>query len=170
MNREKIVFNGRLIKLCIKRHRYPNGYLTDMEIVRHPGAALIIPILNKDKVILIRQYRPVISSYIWELPAGTFRRNELPLSCAKRELLEEIGYVAKKWHKVGYIYTAPGYTTEKIHIFTAENLKARGFKKEPDELIYPMIVSKRQLQKMAESGAITDGKTISALAMAHLIR
>src|SRR3990167_3555163 len=101
MNRIKPVFKGRLLKIFVKRMRLPNGYMATFEIVKHPGAALIVPFLNKDKIIMLRQLRPVINSYIYELPAGTLGKRESPLSCARREIVEETGYSAKRFTLVG---------------------------------------------------------------------
>ena len=93
----KTVFKGRLINLVVKKVRLPNGYLATLETIKHPGAALIVPFAGKDKVILLKQYRPVINSYIYELPAGTLDKGEKPLECAKREIIEETGFSAKKF-------------------------------------------------------------------------
>jgi ADP-ribose pyrophosphatase len=116
MAKTKQVFKGRLLNLYLERRRLPNGYVLDLEIIRHPGAVLLVPFLNQDTVILIRQFRPVIHSYIWELPAGTLHARESYLACARRELREEIGYQAGVLKRIGYIYPAPGYTTERIVI------------------------------------------------------
>jgi ADP-ribose pyrophosphatase len=161
-------FTGKLIDLYFEKQRLPNGYVASLEIVRHPGAVLIVPFVKKDSVILIKQYRPVISSYIWELPAGTLHKNEKPLSCAKRELIEEIGYAAKNWKKSGHIYPAPGYTTEKIFVFEARGMKKVGRKMESDEIITPEVFTKKEVAKLLRSGKIVDAKTISALSMARV--
>lgn len=165
----KRIFKGRLINLYIDKRRLPGGYIANLEVIKHPGAVLIVPFLNKDRIILIKQYRPVINSYIWELPAGTLHKNEEPFKCAKRELEEETGYQAKSLKRVGFIYTAPGYTTEKILIFVAQGLRKIESKKELDEVINPRVFNKRDIKKLLLSGKITDAKTISALKLARIV-
>ncbi|MEE8360182.1 MAG: NUDIX hydrolase [Candidatus Omnitrophota bacterium] len=164
----KKIFGGKLINLYFEKRRLPNSYVASLEIVRHPGAVLIVPFIKRDEIVLIKQYRPVINSYIWELPAGTLHKNENPLSCAKRELVEEIGYVTKRWKRLGYIYPAPGYTTEKILIFEARGLRKVERKIEKDEIISPEIFSKREIIRLLRSGKIVDAKTISALSLARV--
>ncbi|MBI4846135.1 MAG: NUDIX hydrolase, partial [Candidatus Omnitrophica bacterium] len=119
----KIKFNGRLIKVYEHKCVLPNGYPVKLEIVKHPGAVLIVPFISKNKIIMLKQYRPVIKKYIFELPAGTLAEKEKHLICARRELKEETGYIAKKFVRIGEIYPACGYTTERIIIFTAFDLK-----------------------------------------------
>jgi len=165
----KKIFHGKILKLYLDKTRYPNGYLGRLEIVKHPGAALIVPFLDKNTVILIRQYRPVLNKYIWELPAGTLHRNEPPLKCAKREIVEEIGYRASKWKKLGYIYPAPGYTTEKIVLFKATGLKKVKAETQEDEVITAKKVTKAQIRKLLKTGKIVDSKTICALTLTKLI-
>ena len=157
-------FQGKLITLTVEQRRLPNGYLARLEIIRHPGAALIIPFLNKDQIILIKQFRPVINSYLYELPAGTLGKNETPLECAKREIIEEIGYMAGKLTKVGSVYPVPGYSTEVITIFKAEQLTRKIRHAEPDEVISIALFRKSQIHRLFKSGKIKDAKTISALA------
>lgn len=166
----KTAYKGRLISLFLEKHKFPNGNVVDLEIVRHPGAVLIVPFLNEEKIILIRQYRPVINSYIWELPAGTLKKGENPLTCAKRELVEEVGYSPKVIKKIGYIYPAPGYTTEKIIIFKANKLiKAKAYQYEHDEVITPEIFTKKQIKDLVNKRKIVDAKTICALAICRII-
>lgn len=169
MVKNKKIFSGKLLKLYVERKKFPNGYVSDFEIVKHPGAILVIPFLEKDKIVLIRQFRPVIRSYIWELPAGTLGKNENPLCCAKRELIEEIGYKAKEWKKIGYIYPAPGYTTEKIIIYTARNLIKEMLCPEEDEMITPVVLSKNKIRLLIKSGKIVDAKTLAALTLGDII-
>ena len=163
------IFNGSLLKLSLERQRFPNNYIADLEVVRHPGAVLVVPVLDSDKAILIRQYRPVIDAYIWELPAGTLKKNEPPLECAKRELIEEIGYSASLWKKIGFIYPAPGYTTEKINIYVARKLKKVKQAPEIDEIIKARIFLKKDIAKLLKSGKIIDAKTICALKLSNII-
>jgi len=158
------VYKGRLLHLMVGDKTLPNGYRTRFEIIKHPGAALAVPFLTKDKIILLRQLRPVINSYIYELPAGTLDKKESALSCAKREIIEETGYSAEKFTKLGEIYPVPGYSTEKIIIFKAEGLRKKERLPEQDEVIKHFIFGKKKIKQLFKSGRIIDAKTISALA------
>jgi ADP-ribose pyrophosphatase len=164
--KNKTVFKGRLLKLAVKKVRLPNGYIATYETVQHPGAALIVPILGKDKIIMLSQLRPVISRYIYELPAGTLDKNEKPLACAKREIIEETGFAAKKFTYLGKIFPVPGYSTECITIYKAEGLRKVEHIAEKDEVIKSMIFTRSAIRKLFKSGKITDAKTIAALALA----
>ena len=159
------VFKGRLLKVFVKKVRLPNGYIATFEMITHPGAALIIPMLPKDRVIMLRQLRPVINSYIYELPAGTLDKGESPKACAKREIIEETGYSAGKLTRLGVIHPVPGYSTEKITIFRADGLRKCARLAEKDEIIETKVFTRSQIKRLFKKGRITDAKTISALAM-----
>ncbi len=161
----KIIFKGRLFCLSTKKVKLPNGYISDLEVIKHPGAVLIIPFLAKGKVILLRQFRAVLNIYMYELPAGTLKKKELPLDCAKREIIEETGYSAARLVKLGHIYPVPGYSTEEIIIFKAEGLEKKSGKADEDEIIESFIVTKKQVRSMFKSGKIIDAKTICAFTM-----
>jgi len=163
MREDKLVFDGKLLKLKTGRVLFPNGYDAYLEVVEHPGAALIVPFLSKDKIIMLKQYRPVIDSYIYELPAGTLEKNETHLNCAKREIIEETGYMAGRVKKIGMIFPAPGYTTENILIFRADKLKRTDVRPEEDEVIDIEVMDKKKVRKLIKSGRIVDAKTICAL-------
>jgi ADP-ribose pyrophosphatase len=161
----KTVFKGKLLKVYVKKERLPNGYMATFEMVRHPGASLIVPFLNKNTVILLRQLRPVIDSYIYEFPAGTLDKGESPLSCARREIIEETGYSAKRFSLLGAIYPVPGYSTEKIFIYKAEGLKLAVRTPEPDECLEHRPFTRGQVRKLFKQGKIVDAKTICGLAL-----
>lgn len=159
------VFSGKLLNLYVKKVRLPNGYVATYEVIKHPGAALIVPLLSRDRIIMLRQLRPVIGSYIYELPAGTLGRNEPPLACARREITEETGYSAGRFTFLGAIYPVPGYSTEKIFIYRAEALKKKERVAEADEVIEARIFTRSGIRRLFKSGRIVDAKTIAALAM-----
>ena len=161
----KRVFKGKLLKVFVNKVRLPNGYLATFEMIKHPGAALVVPFLTKDKIIILKQLRPVINSYIYELPAGTLDKNEPPLACARREIIEETGYSAKKFTLLGKIYPVPGYSTECIFMYKAEGLKKVERAAEKDEIIEIHMVTKSKVRRLLKSGKIVDAKTISGLAM-----
>ena len=155
---------GRLIKFVIEKRRLPNGYVTNLEIIQHPGAALVIPFLDKDRIVFIKQFRPVINAYLYELPAGTLGKDEKPVDCARREIVEEIGYAAGRLTKMGMIYPVPGYSTEIIFIFKAEDLKKKSLRADPDEIIQACVLNKARFKTLFKKGQIADAKTICALA------
>ncbi len=144
--------------------KLPNGNTIALELVDHPGAVLIVPFLTRNKVILLRQFRAVINSYIFELPAGTLEKGEQPLACARREIIEETGYSARKFTKLGIIYPVPGYSTEKITMYTAEGLIMRGVACEADEVIETLVVTRKTVREFFKAGKIIDAKTICAFA------
>lgn len=161
----KVLYKGRLINLIRKEKRFPNGYVGQLEVIIHPGAALVVPFLTNDKLIILRQYRPVIDKYMYELPAGTLKKGEKPLLCARREIVEETGYLAGKLTYLGYIYPVPGYSTEKIIIYKAESLKKTERAAEEDEVIETQVATKAEIKRLFNAGKIIDAKTISALAL-----
>lgn len=165
MPKAQLVYDGKLIKLAKESKRLPNGYIAELEIIKHPGAVLIVPFLNKDKVILLWQFRPVVKSYLYELPAGTLGKKEQPLHCARRELIEETGYSAAKLSLLGKIYPVPGYSTEKIIIYKAEGLKKTKRLIQEDEVIENRIFNKGEIRQLFKKGLIVDAKTISGFAM-----
>ena len=167
--KRKAVFKGKLVSLYVERQVFPNGYVANLEVVKHPGAVLIVPFISRDKVVLIRQYRPVINSYIWELPAGTLHKGEPHASCANRELIEETGYKAGRWKKIGLIYPAPGYTTEKIVMLAARDLEKVRVKRQEDEIIRVRVFSRKSVKRLLEAGKIVDAKTICGLKLSGVI-
>jgi len=160
----KSVFKGKLLKVFVKKVRLPNGYLATFEIIKHPGAALVIPFLSKDRLIMLSQLRPVVGRYIYELPAGTIDKGESPLECAKREIVEETGYAAGSMKRLGAILPVPGYSTEEIIIYKAERLSLRHRHAEKDEIIELKVFSRAAVRRLFKAGRIVDAKTIAALA------
>jgi len=167
MKHKQIIFKGRVITLVKERKILPNSSVIDLDVIEHRGAALIVPFLSRDKIIILKQYRPAIDSYIYELPAGTLDAGETPAVCARREVNEETGYVAQKITKLGMIYPVPGYSTEKIYIFRADGLRRPviAAKMDKDEIIDPIVFTRKQVKGLFKQGAIVDAKTICALTM-----
>lgn len=161
------VYTGRVVSLDVDTVRFPNGMEGELEMIRHSGASAVVPLLEapdgETKVILIRQYRYAAEGYVYEVPAGRLDEGEAPESCAHRELKEETGYTAAVMTPLTMIFTTPGFTDEQIHLFLATGLVSGESKLESDEVldIHPMPMS--QALEMIRSGAIRDGKTISAL-------
>jgi len=136
-------------------------------VVLHPGAVAILPIFHDERILLVRQYRHPVNAPLWEIPAGKLERGEDALTCAKRELLEETGYEATTWEELLSFYTSPGFCDEQITLFLAQELsKATG--PAPGEIAAQGLFHPRQLEEMAESGEIRDGKTLLALLLAEI--
>jgi ADP-ribose pyrophosphatase len=133
-------------------------------MVKHPGASLVVPFLDRDTVIMLRQLRPVIGRYIYEFPAGTLDPGESPLSCAKREIVEETGYFARSLRRLGVIYPVPGYSTEEIYIYGAHGLCPVAREPEEDEVIEHRPMKRPEVRRLFRRGRIVDAKTIAALA------
>ena len=166
--RRKQIFKGKRINVYTSIRTLPNKQKAYLEEVDHPGASLVVPFI-KDKIVFIRQYRGVIGKYIWELPAGVLDEGETPYLCAKREVTEETGYVIKNLKKIGYIYTTPGFSNEKIHIFKALCTSKQKTQMDPDEIIKTKLLSKKEVVNLFKSGKISDAKTIAALSFAGII-
>jgi ADP-ribose pyrophosphatase len=166
---KKPIYKGKVITLSLEKRRLPNGVVIDLELIRHPGAVLLVPFLNNGRILLIRQYRATISSYIWEFPAGTIGIGESAIECAKRELIEETGYKAGSVRKLGFVYPAPGYTTEKIFMFRADRLRKVPHHLEGDEVITPQDFTVTQVRRLVRDKKIVDAKSICALIFADLI-
>ncbi len=164
-----LIHQGRVIRLYKQKVPLPGKKSVELDIIKHPGAVLIVPFLAKNKIILLRQYRPVLKQYIYEFPAGTIDKGETPLECARREIAEETGFCAKNWKLLGYIYPVPGYSTEKIYIYKATGLKKHVVTGDSDEIIETMVVSRQQIVNFFKKGRLVDAKTISALVFCGLL-
>jgi len=157
------IYDGKLLKLHVDTVRLPNGRETTKEIVEHPGAVAIIPVLDNGKLLVVQQYRIAARTRMMEIPAGTLEADEVPLACAKRELVEETGYVAGHLTRLFSCYLAPGYSTEKIHFFLASQLIHTKERPAEDEFITVRAMDFDEALKAIERGRIQDAKTISAL-------
>lgn len=164
-------YTGKIISLDVDVVRFPDGSVGELEIIRHPGASAVVPFLsdpNGDdpQVLLIRQYRYAADGFLLEIPAGRLDAGEDPKDCAVRELKEETGCSAERVDHLLTMYTTPGFTDEKIHLFMATGLVSGEPKHEVDEFLdlEPMLLS-RALE-LVESGEIKDAKTALGLLFA----
>ena len=164
---KRTVWSGRVFDLNVEETTLPDGRKTAIEVIRHPGSSGIVPIDESRSVILIRQFRPAIAGFIWEIPAGTMRPGEDPLECARRELQEECGLLAQKFEKLGDILVAPGYSDERIHLFMATELTSCDRNLDEDEFLTTHPFPYNQVMEMIEKGEIEDAMTIVGLQMAH---
>jgi len=138
----------------------PSGFEIKRAVVQHCGSAVMVPIDEKGRVLLVRQYRLPARAYLWELSAGRVDPGETPLKAAKRELIEETGFRARRWTKLGSFYASPGYVAERMTIFVAQDLTAGEATPMEDEQIETRWFSLREVGAMIESGRIQDAKTI----------
>jgi 8-oxo-dGTP pyrophosphatase MutT (NUDIX family) len=166
VNDRQIVHRGRVFNLIRENVTLDNGATTDLDFVEHPGATAIVPFLNASRVILLKQYRHALKDYIWEIPAGTLDPDESPLNCAKRELIEETGYSAGQWQKLGEITPVPGYSDERIHIYLASALKPARQQLDKDEIIRVHEIEFKAAVEMIKRGEIQDAKSITGLLLA----
>lgn len=161
---------GRVIALDVDEVRFASGHVALMDVVRHPGASAVVPMLDDlshddPHVLLLAQYRYVTGQVLLEIPAGRLDAGEDPAVCAARELREETGYVAGRLERVGGapIYTAPGFTDERIHLFVALDLLPGQTAREPDEDIELRPTRLSEALAMVRDGRIHDAKTALAL-------
>jgi ADP-ribose diphosphatase len=169
----KRVYSGRIISVDVDQVRFPDGTIGELEMVRHSGASAVVPLLDSGadpSVLLIRQYRYAADGYVYEIPAGRLDPGEAPESCAARELREETGYTAASLHQLTTIYTTPGFTDERIHLFVAEGLTLGSSEREADEFLELYLVPLSETVAMVRSGQIVDAKTSVALLLTYLGR
>jgi ADP-ribose pyrophosphatase len=161
-------YTGKVISLDVDRVRFPDGSEGELEMIRHPGASAIVPFLSDPagedpQLLLIRQYRYAAESFIYEIPAGRLDEGEAPEACARRELLEETGCSAERFEHMLTMYTTPGFTDEKIHLFVATGLTFGESRREADEFLTLETVTLSRALAMVKAGEIQDAKTALGL-------
>ncbi len=161
--RSERLYSGRIIKLDLLDVRLPDGNEARREIIRHPGAVALVALDEAENVLLVRQYRTAADRILLEIPAGTLHPGEDPDACAERELQEETGYRPGTLEHIGGVYTAPGYTTEFIHLYYATGLSESRLSMDDDEFIEVERVTLDEAIAMIERGEIADGKSVSGI-------
>ena len=157
------VFKGRVLDLSVERVRLPNGNVCELELIRHPGAAAVVPVDDAGNVLLVRQYRHATGGYVLEVPAGKLDPGEAPDVCALREVEEETGHRPRELAPLGWIFTTPGFTDEKIWLFLATGLSATRQDLQHDEVLTVERMPLAEAVSRAESGDIVDAKSVCAL-------
>ena len=156
-------YRGHRLRVRRERHALPDGRRVSLDAVRVPAVAYVLPLLDDGRVVLLRQYRPIVGAELWELPAGTIEAGESPETCARRELREEAGYEAGRLEPLGEALADPGLTDERIFLFVARDLRpgARGL--DADEHIEVAPVPLADAYRMVDAGEILDAGTLIAL-------
>lgn len=166
------IYSGQVVDLDVDRVRFPDGSEGELEMIRHSGAAAVVPLREPSEsgsppsVLLLRQYRYAADGFIWEVPAGTLAEGEEPDACARRELEEETGVRPGSLQPLTTVYTTPGFTDERIHLFLARDLQPGRRAHEASEFIECRELPFPRALRMVEAGEIVDGKTVAALLFA----
>lgn len=166
----ELIYDGRVVHLYMETVRLPNGNVSKREVIKHSGAVAIVAFDPDGNVLLVRQYRQATRRLLLEIPAGTLDPGEAPLDCAIRELQEETGYKPGKIEPIGGIFTAPGYTSEFIHLFMATDLVESRLELDDDEFIEVLHMPLSETLRLIATGEIADGKSISGLLLAEKAR
>lgn len=157
---ERQVFKGRFLDVREHRVRLPDGRETGREFIVHPGAVMIVPLLSDGRLVVERQFRYPLNRAFVEFPAGKLDPGESPLSCAVRELAEETGYRAAEWARAGILHNAIAYSTEGIEVWFARGLVAGEPSLDAGEFLDVFTTTLEELEALAESGELTDAKTL----------
>lgn len=157
------ILEGRFLKARRDQVRLPDGGTSTREYIVHPGAVVVVPLLDDGRVVLERQYRYPVGEVILEFPAGKLDPGEAPLHCGRRELLEETGFTAREWARAGAMHLAVGYSTEIIHIYFARGLVAGKPSLDPGEFVDVFAASVAELLEWCRSGRVTDAKTLACV-------
>ncbi len=169
------IYRGRVVDLSVDRVRLPNGNVTELEMIRHPGAAVALPIETSEDgltyALLVRQYRYAADGWLLEVPGGKLDGPEDPEACARREIVEEIGMEAGELVGLGSILTTPGFTDERIWLYLARDLRpvAEGPALEADEVLEVERIPLDEAFSMATDGRIADAKTVASLLRAAVL-
>ncbi len=158
----QIVFSGKVVKVFKDDIELSDGAKAFREVVKHSGGVVILAIKD-EKIILVKQFRYPMKEVLLELPAGKLEYGEDPFEAAKRELEEETGYCAEKWTDLGFVYTSPGYSDEKLYLYKAENLHYTCCHPDEGEIIQSFEYPIKEVIKMVNNGEINDAKTLCLL-------
>ena len=161
----EVVYHGKFFRVCRDIVRLPDGTTATREYIVHPGAVLVVPVLEDGRLVVERQFRYPLGRVMLEFPAGKIDPPESPLVTGRRELLEEAGYTAETWTSLGLVHTVVSYSTEAIELFVAEGLAHVGAKLDDGEFLELGTMSVDEMLAALDRGEITDVKTVAALLM-----
>ena len=165
--KRRVTYWGRSITVYVEEAELPGGHRVDLDVVRHPGAAAVVPFETEEVVLLIRQFRHAAGGTIWEVPAGKLD-GDTPEICAAKELEEEAGRRAGRLERLGSIWTSPGFSDEVIHLFSAFDLEPVPQRLESEEVIEVVPMPLGEALELVWSGELRDAK--SAIALIHAAR
>ena len=166
MSTRRVIYEGRIVNLGLEQATLPSGRTLELEVIRHPGAAAVVPVHADGTVTLVHQYRYAGGGMHYEIPAGTLEPGESPQASAARELAEEVQLQAQTYELLTTIHTTPGFTDEQIHIYAARGLSEAPGQPEADEYIRIVRLPGEEALAMIRRGEITDAKTICGLFLA----
>jgi len=163
--KKNLIYKGKVLDFYCDEVELPDGRKATREYINHPGAAAVLPFVDKDNIVLVKQYRYVVGDATYEIPAGKMDKGETPIECAQREFEEETGLKAKKIEKLISFYPSTAFSNEILHIFTAFGVTKGKMNQDEDEFVEKMIVKFKDALEMVKDGTIIDSKTIIALLM-----
>ncbi len=166
----RAVYRGRVVNLSVDQVRLASGRSATREVIRHPGAVVILAVDADDNVLLVRQYRYATNHVLLELPAGTLEPDEDPLDCAVRELAEETGFQAGRWRRLGGFFSAPGFCTEYLHAFLATELEEGRPHADEDEELALLRIPLAEVRRRVDEGEIEDAKSLATLLLFDRLR
>lgn len=162
--KSEIIFRGKVFNTKVDQIEYDSGNKAVREVAEHPGGAVVVPVTDDGKIVMVTQHRYPLNKVLLELPAGKLNKDEDPFICAVRELEEETGYKSKNVTELGSIYTTPGYSTEKLWIYLAKDLKPGDHNREEGEFGMQVFeLSMQEIENKIYNGEIVDGKTICGI-------
>ena len=166
----RVIYNGRVFNITIDDVAYPDGRIVRMEVVRHRGSVVLLPMTAPDRILLVRQYRYVVDEWLWELPAGTLEPNESLDAAALRECHEEVGKIAAKAQKLVSYFPSPGFCDEVMHFFLLTGLRDRrpgeaAPHQDPDEVLQVKEFAVQDVRNLIRIGEIRDMKTAVGLTL-----
>ena len=161
--KSETLYEGKVFRLQRDTVIEPGGVQAERDVIVHPGSVVVMPVFNDGRILLIRQYRHSVGQFLWELVAGRKEPKETPVAAARRELIEETGYRAKRLRKLMRIVPTPGFVNEWMWIFAAEGLTEGAAQPEEDEKIMPRIFTMKEAEKMIERGILRDAKSICGI-------
>lgn len=161
------LLEGRAFRIRRDHLKTPDGGETKFDIIEHGGSVVIVPMDKDGNLVFVRQYRHAAGMDLLELPAGTLEKGEDPAVCAAREIREETGFAADRIEKIGDFYLAPGYSTEFMHVYLAQNLRHDPLEADADEFLSVEAIPYAEAIQMAMKGKIPDAKSLAALLLAN---
>ena len=161
--RTRTIYTGPVFGVRQDRVIEPGGIRVIRDVVTHHGSVVLLPVLSDGRILLVRQYRHAVGQFLWELVAGRIEPGEPPLAAARRELLEETGYTARRFKKLLDVFPTPGFVSENMIVFAATGLTAGRARPESDERITTRAFALRQLHRMIRRGTLRDAKSIAGI-------